>query len=237
MLASIGANTSAIEGLTTRMGTAEGDIDALEGRASGVEGRMTTAEGEIDTLQGEMSQAKTDITNLGTNKLDASVFNSFNNGTSKSVSEIEADIVAKANAAQAGAESTAASELASAVGTINGKIAALEGADSALDGKISTNATNIQTNATNITNEETARKAADDLINEKFGAEYSKTSTVASAIADAKKSGTDAAGVASSNTGRIAAIEGDYLKAADFFFIDCGTATEVIEEIPASMKR
>ena len=228
----IAQNAEDIEALEGRMDTAESDIDALEGRASSVEGRMTTAEGEIDTLQGEMTQAQTDITNLGSNKLDASVFNAFNDGTSKKVSDIEADIVAKANAAQAAAEGTAASALAEAVGTINGKIAALEGADSALDGKISANATSIQTNATNIANEESARKAADEAIEKKIGGSYSETATVEMAIADAKKAGTDAAGVASANAGRLSTIESDYLKAADLFIIDCGSATEVIHELP-----
>lgn len=43
-------------------------------------------------------------------KLDTATFNEFNNGVSKSVSAIEADIVAKANAAQAAAEATAAAD-------------------------------------------------------------------------------------------------------------------------------
>ncbi len=47
MAGNIQANTSAINGLATRMGTAESDIDAVEGRAGALEGRMTTAEADI----------------------------------------------------------------------------------------------------------------------------------------------------------------------------------------------
>jgi hypothetical protein len=52
---------------------------------------------------------------------------------------------------------------------------------------------NISDNAAAIAKEAEDRAAADAAINEKFGAEYSKTATVAAAIADAKKAGTDAA--------------------------------------------
>lgn len=44
-----------------------------------------------------------------------------------------------------------------------------------------------------INGEKTLREAADLAINEKFGADYSKTNTIAMAIADAKKAGTDVA--------------------------------------------
>jgi hypothetical protein len=56
-------------------------------------------------------------------KLDKTVFDAFNNGTSKDVAAIEADIVTKANAAQAAAEAKAA-ELDNALHTtISGEVA------------------------------------------------------------------------------------------------------------------
>ena len=237
MLAAIGQNADDIDTLEGRMDAAENGISTNSGLISGLDTRVTAAEGSITALQSDMTQAKTDITNLGNNKLDKSVYETYINGKSMSDDELKSYADGKASAAQSAAEGTAASALSSAVGTINGEIAKLQAADTTLDGKISTNATNIQTNATNITNEETARKAADEAIEKKIGGTYSESATVTMAIADAKKAGTDAASVASSNTGRIAAIEGDYLKAADFFFIDCGTSTEVVDDIPSSMKR
>ena len=64
------------------------------------------------------------------------------------------------------------------------------------------------------------RAAADALINEKFGAEYSKDNTIASAIADAKKAGTDAQGqvtalaegAVATNAAEISRVEGKFDK-------------------------
>jgi DNA repair exonuclease SbcCD ATPase subunit len=44
----------AVVGIKERLTTAEGDIDALEGRASAVEGRMDTAEADIDAAEGRL---------------------------------------------------------------------------------------------------------------------------------------------------------------------------------------
>jgi hypothetical protein len=48
----------------TRLTTAEGDIDALETDVSAIDGRLTTAEGEIDALQASMVTAEADIDDL-----------------------------------------------------------------------------------------------------------------------------------------------------------------------------
>lgn len=73
-----------------------GSTSATDSAVADLKSRMAAAE----TTIGQNSSA---ITTLGTSKLDAATFNSFNNGTSKSVSAIEADIVSKANAAKSGA--------------------------------------------------------------------------------------------------------------------------------------
>lgn len=44
----------AVVGIKERLTTAEGDIDALEGRAEAVEGRMDTAEADIDAAEGRL---------------------------------------------------------------------------------------------------------------------------------------------------------------------------------------
>ena len=95
-----------------------------------------------------------------------------------------------------------------AVSTANeytdGKVTTLEAKDTELTNAISANTTAISTETeradtaekalgTRIDNVITAYEAADNAINAKFGADYSAASTVASAIADAKKAGTDAA--------------------------------------------
>ena len=94
-----------------------------EGSATGgIIGRVAQAESDIDSLEGRMDDVESDIVDLGTSKLDASIFNSFNNGTSKSVSAIEADIVSKAGTAKSEAI-TEAGKLDTALETkLNNKI-------------------------------------------------------------------------------------------------------------------
>lgn len=58
-----------------------------------------------------------------------------------------------------------------------------------------------------VDSEKALREAADTLINEKFGAAYSKDATIASAIADAKKAGTDADTKAAENAARLGVVE------------------------------
>ena len=83
-------------------------------------------------------------------KLDQTTFDAFNNGVSKSVSEIEADIVAKAGAAKSEAIAAAKTETETQVNTLaNGQVktnkeaieamdAAYKAADEALDGRLDT---------------------------------------------------------------------------------------------------
>lgn len=68
-------------------------------------------------------------------KLDKTAFDAFNNGTSKDVAAIEADIVAKANAAQSAAEATAAADATAKANK------ALEDAKAYADGKEHKNTT------------------------------------------------------------------------------------------------
>lgn len=75
--ADIAKNVTAISGLDTRLGTAEGKI--------------TTAEGEIDTLQDDMTNAKGDISTLKTTVGDAE------SGLVKDVADNAAAIATKAN--------------------------------------------------------------------------------------------------------------------------------------------
>ena len=73
-----------------------GSTSATDSAVADLKSRMEAAETGI-------SKNGSAIITLGTTKLDAATFNSFNNGTSKSVSAIEDDIVSKANAAKSGA--------------------------------------------------------------------------------------------------------------------------------------
>lgn len=90
-----------------------GSTSATDSAVAGLKTRMDAAESAI-------SQNNSAITTLGTTKLDAADFNNFNNGTSKTVSAIETDIVAKANAAKAGAI-TEAGNLDTALHTVISK--------------------------------------------------------------------------------------------------------------------
>jgi hypothetical protein len=96
------------------------DLSDLDARVVAIEGSIGTG-GQVATdiadLKTRMGTAEGDIDTLESTKLDASVFTAFNDGTSKKVSEIEADIVAKANAAKSGAEATAAADATSKANT------------------------------------------------------------------------------------------------------------------------
>lgn len=60
-----------VQPINTRLGTAEGDIDALEGR-------MDDAEGDIDALEGRMDTAESDIADLKADKQDNIAWQSDN---------------------------------------------------------------------------------------------------------------------------------------------------------------
>ena len=93
-------------------------------------------------------------------KLDTATFTAFNNGTSKSVSEIEADIVSKAGTAKSEAIAAAKTETETQVGALaNGQVkinkeaiaamdAAYKAADEALDGRLDT----VEAKLANVTN-------------------------------------------------------------------------------------
>ena len=90
-------------------------------------GSTSATDSAVADLKSRMEAAETGISNngsaittLGTTKLDVATFNSFNNGTSKSVSAIEADIVSKANAAKSSAI-TEAGNLDTALHTVISK--------------------------------------------------------------------------------------------------------------------
>ena len=73
------------------------------GSTSATDSAVASLKSRMDAAETGISNNSSAITTLGTTKLDAADFNSFNNGTSKTVSAIEADIVSKANAAKSGA--------------------------------------------------------------------------------------------------------------------------------------
>lgn len=109
----------AVEGrcsdLESRMTTAEGDIDAVEGRCSDLESRMTTAEGDIDAVEGRCSDLETTVNGEG--------------GLSQRMSTAEGNI----------------SDLQTAVGGVSGDITSLSNriqsntnAITGLDGRVTT---------------------------------------------------------------------------------------------------
>lgn len=82
----ISQNATGLANLTTRVSTAEGEIDTLQAD-------LNTAEGEIDTLQSDMTTAKSDITTLKGTVGDAS------SGLVKDVKTNADNIALKANSA------------------------------------------------------------------------------------------------------------------------------------------
>ena len=221
MLESIQGNAQAIEGLDGRLDTAETDINNLEARTEAVEGRataletLTAGDWEGKTIKTRVEEVSVRAEKGITDAADAKAYVDTREAAIKTAYEAYADQ----------AETDA---VATAKGYTDGKVSELNAKDEALVAEDSRLAGLISGNTTAIGNEETARKAADDAINAKFGADYDKDNTVASAIADAKKAGTDAQGTANANAGRLEAIEADYLKEADLFIIDCGSATKVV---------
>ena len=140
--------------LEGRMTTAEGDIDAvenrataLENRATSLEGRMTTAEGDIDSLEGRMDTAERDIDAVENR---ATALENRATSLEGRMSTAESDIDAVENRATAlenratsleGRMSTAEGDIDSLKGdmaTAQGDITALQGRATNLEGRMST---------------------------------------------------------------------------------------------------
>ena len=180
---------NSIEARLTDIESSLGNGDAITEQISGLDERLDTLEGTGD---GSVSKALA----------DAKAYTDTR----------EVEIKKYADQAEADAISTANSYTDGKVADLNTKDAALTQEDTRLAGLIGNN-----TQA--ISDEATARADADTAINEKIGGNYSKASTVADAIADAKKAGTDAQsavnaltsadGAVTKNTSDIATLTGN----------------------------
>jgi hypothetical protein len=155
--------------LNTELNAAIERIAALEADF-GTEGIVTDHEARLDVIEGsgEGSVAKALV--------DAKAYTDTREAAIKLAYEAYADQ----------AEADAKSYADGLDSAMDGRVKDLVEADAAQDLLIAANTKAIE-------DEAKARADADAAINEKFGAEYSKTATVAMAIADAKKAGTDAA--------------------------------------------
>jgi chromosome segregation ATPase len=130
------------------MTTAEGDIDA-------VEGRMSTAESDIDSLEGRMSSAESSISNLSSTKADKSYVDSQDAGLQSQIDAVEGRMdTAEGNISNLSStkadKSYVDAQLASAQSNIDdvegyaqdirddldAEIARAEAAESALDGRL-----------------------------------------------------------------------------------------------------
>lgn len=161
----------------------DAEVALIEARISAIEGSLgnggSVAE-QLDTMNDRLDVIQ------GTGEGSVSkALSDAKDYTDTREAAIETAYKAYADQAEADAKTAANSYT-------DGKVATLTAKDSALEAKDAQLESSISANTTAISNEATARADADTAINEKIGGNYSKTSTVADAIADAKKAGTDA---------------------------------------------
>lgn len=221
---------SATGGIIDRVAQAETDIGNLQAEFN-EGGRVKVAEKAIDDVEADLASYKTTVSEALAGKQNVIPANTYDaygsaadvktyvDGDFKTAIQGYAD--GKASAAQTAAEKTASDALATAVQTINAKD---EAQDTEIGKKLDKTTFESHTTsdhaktATEITAEiaaavlveENARKAADTAIEEKIGGSYSKTSTVADAIAGVKTTADTAAAdlaALTSDSGRIKAAE------------------------------
>lgn len=114
-----------IKPVSDDVATLKTDVADLKSKFEG----DSSVQNQIDGLDGRLATAETNITNLGTNKLDKSVYDAYIAGKAMSDEELKSYADNKASAAQTAAEGTASAALTAAVAT-------LEGADTTLGGRI-----------------------------------------------------------------------------------------------------
>ena len=166
--------------LTALEGNFEGDTSVL-GKINGLNTRLTTAEGKITTLTGDENTA-----------------GSVSKALKDAKDYVDTRETAITTAYEAYADQAETDAVASAKDYTDER-------ESAINAKISAVDTKADNNAKAISNEVTARTNDVKAINDKIGGSYSAESTVADAIADAKKAGTDAAAAVSTlENGKVA---------------------------------
>ena len=173
--------------------------DPLSERLAAVEAALGTDDGSENTVSARLEAAEEAIETL-TGEAEGSVKKALADAKAHAESQDAAlKTELQGYADQAEADAIAAAETASE--------AKVKVERERIDAIVEANATrdqNIADNKKAVEDEATARAAADDLINAKFGADYDKDNTVAAAIADAKKAGTDAAqAVVDLNAGQV----------------------------------
>ena len=214
----------------------DGQISSLK---STLEAADEALEGNVKTLQDIVDgySAKGSIKSAVDSKLASADFESWKttheNDHAGTATEITAEITA--------AVKTETDNRVAAVNAVDAKVSALDTRVGTAEGKITTLQGIVETGADSNAN---LRSAITDL-QTLTGA----NGAIRSEIADAKKAGTDAAaavdalskGQVATNktnieglTGRVATIEGDYLKQADLFIINCGSSTSVTHTAPAN---
>ena len=154
---------------TAKAYTNEREVEINKAIAKAESDANTYSDGKLATaVSTQAAKDSAQDTEIG-KKLDKTTFEAFNNGTSKSVSAIEADIVAKAGTAKSEAIAAAKTETESQVSALaNGQVktnkeaiaamdAAYKAADKALDEKID----DLETRIGNVTNVMNFRGAVD----------------------------------------------------------------------------
>lgn len=231
----IGTLPSDYSTLVDGIAAAKTQADKGVSDAAAVAGRMTTAEGNITTLQsivkgytGE-SAIKTAVEAAQTAANDAK------DAADKAQGEIDSLELVVGN------ETTGLAATKAIADKNKTDIAALDTRVGTAEGAITTIQSIVQTGADSNANLRSAITDLQDLT----GA----NGTIRSEIAAAHKAGTDAASAVDAlskgqvatnktniedHTTRIAAIESDYLKAADVYIFNCGSSTTVVHEKAAN---
>lgn len=231
--------TTLVDGIKAAKDQADNGVSA----AAAVAGRMTTAEGNITTLQ--------DIVNGYTDKGSIK--------TAVEAAQNAADAAQNAADAAQGAADKAQGDVNTLAGVVNNETTGLAATKAIAD----TNKADLAALTTRVGTAEGEIDALQAIVSAEGGNSNAQlreditalqtltgeNGAIRSEIADAKQAGTDAAAavdtlangqVATNKTNieghetRIAAIEGDYLKATDVYIFNCGSSTAVTYEKTAN---
>lgn len=218
--------------LEVRVDAAEAGIEALEGRADALEGRADVLEATVAGYDGTNTikkaieavsvRAEKGITDAATADGKAVTAQNTADAVKAAVEHTTTGLAAVKNIADTATADLAA--LTTRVGTAESDIDSLEAIVKTSDdanSKLRTAIKNLQT----LTGD--ASKGNEKLRSD-LTALTNKVDDPATGLAKTKEIADGAASLASTNAGKIAAIEADYLKAADGYIFNCGSATTVV---------
>lgn len=230
-----GPEGTATNGLISRIAGAETDIDNLE-KEFDANGRVTKAEGDIDALEGRASVLEGNVTTItSTTATLENIVNGYaGNGSIKTAVDKAQEDATKGINDAAAAQSTA-NTAAADITTLAGRVSANEGTIAGLNTSVGA----LQ-DIVDIGEGKTIKDAVSSLRNltsdQEKGNEaiYTNLTTLTNSVNHTTTGLAATYSIANTNknnlaslTGRVAAIEADYLKVADEFIFRCGTASTV----------